>query len=70
MISHHRLRTRLSGNMRYIDMHIVVPNDWSVVQAHECADRLEKTLQNELAPATVVIHVDPFDLRKRNPQEA
>jgi cation diffusion facilitator family transporter len=66
LLSYHRLRTRLSGAMRYIDMHIVVPNEWSVVQAHECADMLEKTLEAELAPAQVVIHVDPFDLTKQN----
>jgi cation diffusion facilitator family transporter len=65
IISHHKLRTRLSGTTRYIDFHIVVPNEWSVVQAHECADALEKTLEREMDPAQVVIHVDPFDLRKQ-----
>jgi len=66
----------MSGNMRYIDMHIVVPNDWSVVQAHNVADELEKKIAYELSPAQVVIHVDPFDAakaaphsnRKRDPQ--
>ena len=64
MLSFHRLRTRLSGNTRYIDMHIVVPNDWTVVQAHDCADLLEKRLQEALSPAVAVIHVDPFDPNK------
>ncbi len=57
----HRLRTRLSGDTRYIDMHIVVPRDWSVVQAHDLADGLEKSIADAMAPAVVVIHVDPFD---------
>lgn len=61
VISHHRLRSRLSGNVKYIDFHIVVPADWSLVQAHELADTLEKRLASELAPAQVVIHVDPYD---------
>lgn len=64
LLSYHRMRTRLSGNMRYIDMHIVVPNDWSVVQAHQCADALEKAIERDLAPAQAVIHVDPFDEAK------
>lgn len=76
VLGHHRLRTRMSGNMRYIDMHIVVPNEWSVVQAHNVADELEKKIGQELAPAQVVIHVDPYDAakvtphsnRKRDPQ--
>jgi cation diffusion facilitator family transporter len=61
VISSHRLRTRLSGNTRYIDMHIVVPAEWSVVQAHAVADQLEKRLAGAFAPAAVVIHVDPYD---------
>jgi divalent metal cation (Fe/Co/Zn/Cd) transporter len=42
-------------------MHIVVPREMSLVEAHDVADGLEKTIQRELAPANVVIHVDPFD---------
>ena len=49
---------------RRIDMHIVVPNDWTVVQAHDCADALEESLEAALAPAQAVIHVDPFDPTK------
>jgi len=60
----HRLRSRLSGNERYIDMHIVVPNQMTLVAAHEVADRLEKAISAELAPAEVVIHVDPYDESK------
>ena len=62
----HRLRTRLSGVDRYIDMHIVVPNQLTVVEAHELADRLEHQIAAELAPATVVIHVDPYDESKES----
>jgi len=60
----HRLRSRLSGNLRYIDMHIVVPNHLTVVEAHEMADELEKDIASELMPAQVVIHVDPYDESK------
>lgn len=60
----HRLRTRLAGNSRTIDLHIVVPADWSVVRAHDLAESIEDEIAAELAPATVVIHVDPFDEAK------
>ena len=62
----HRLRTRQAGDDRYIDMHIVVPNGFTVVEAHELADRLEKEIAAELAPAQVVIHVDPYDEAKEH----
>jgi cation diffusion facilitator family transporter len=64
VLGHHRLRTRQSGNVRLIDMHIVVPTDWSVVQAHNVADELEKEISQKLNPAQVVIHVDPYDAAK------
>jgi cation diffusion facilitator family transporter len=68
LMNYHRLRSRLSGAVRYIDFHIVVPREWSVVQAHDLADRLEKTIQTELAPAVAVVHVDPFDPAKAGPK--
>jgi cation diffusion facilitator family transporter len=67
VISYHRLRTRHSGHVHYIDLHIVVPNNWSVVHAHDLADRLEHRICEALAPAVVVIHVDPFDPTREDP---
>lgn len=64
VLSHHRLRTRMSGETRYIDMHIVVPRDWTVVQGHDVADALEKRLVTQMHPAVVVVHVDPYDEEK------
>ncbi len=61
---YHRLRTRQSGHVRSVDFHLVVPREWSVVQAHELADDLEKAIAAELAPASVVVHVDPYDPEK------
>jgi cation diffusion facilitator family transporter len=66
-LSWHKLRARHSGSTHYVDVHVVVPRDWSVVQAHDLADRLEKTIEARLAPAVAVIHVDPFDPHKIAP---
>ncbi|MEJ5250908.1 MAG: cation transporter [Chthonomonadetes bacterium] len=62
--SWHNLRTRKSGNVRHIDLHIVFRNDATLMEAHEVADALEKRIAQELAPAHVVIHVDPYDPQK------
>ena len=63
LISYHKLRTRHSGNWHYVDVHIVVPRDWTVVQGHELADRIEKGIEKELNPAICTIHVDPSEER-------
>ena len=64
LISYHHLRTRHSGHVHYIDVHVVVPNDWTVVQGHALADSLEKAIENALRPALAVIHIDPYDASK------
>lgn len=67
VISYHRLRTRHSGNVHYVDLHIVVPNDLTIVAAHDIADRVEKSICTALDPAVVVVHVDPYDPTRDDP---
>ena len=59
LISFHKLRTRHSGEHHFVELHIVVPRIWTVVQAHDLADRIEKRIESELAPCICTIHVDP-----------
>lgn len=66
-ISWHRLRARHSGSVHYVDVHIVVPREWSVVQAHALADQLEEEIESRLQPAVATIHVDPYDPNRANP---
>jgi ferrous-iron efflux pump FieF len=61
LLSYHHLRTRRSGAMRYVEVHIVLPREWSLQQAHEVADALERRIERELAPAEATIHMDPYD---------
>jgi cation diffusion facilitator family transporter len=55
----HRLRTRKAGSHRYIDLHVVVPGDESVAEAHSMCDHLEDDLRLLLPEAEVLIHVEP-----------
>lgn len=61
ILSYHKLRTRHSGSIHYIEVHVVVPRDQSLVEAHEVADCLEHRIEAILTPAQVVVHVDPYD---------
>lgn len=58
-IDFHRLRSRKSGSMRFIDLHLVVPRKWSIEEAHQVSDRIEKEIRDALANTQVIIHVDP-----------
>ena len=59
LLEYHRFRARRSGNERHIDMHIVVPKDTSLEDAHTVTDDIEKEIMAALKNATVVIHVEP-----------
>jgi cation diffusion facilitator family transporter len=64
ILSYHKLRTRHSGSFHYIEVHVVVPRDQSLLQAHDIADTLEHRIESFLPPAQVVVHVDPYDPSK------
>jgi len=61
IVSFHQLRTRKVGNQRDIDLHLVLPKDVSVEEAHQMCDHLEMTIASRLHHTSVTIHVEPCD---------
>ena len=59
VVGFHKLRTRKSGNQRYIDLHLVMPKDASVEDAHRLCDCLERDIGNGLRHTSVTIHIEP-----------
>ena len=59
LVDFHSLRTRKAGNQRYIDLHLVMPKDISVEEAHQMCDHLERDIKSKLKRASVTIHVEP-----------
>ena len=58
-VNYHDLRTRIAGNYRFIDIHIQIPEDVSVGNAHQYCDRIENQLTSNYENLTVTIHVEP-----------
>jgi cation diffusion facilitator family transporter len=55
----HNLRLRSSGDLVYVDFHLVVPADWSVARAHSAIERLETHILARLGRAgAVLVHLD------------
>ncbi len=78
VVSFHKLRTRKAGSQRYIDLHLIMPKNTSVEEAHRMCDHLEQDIENRLHHTSVTIHVEPCSiecdqcliscsLRKRSP---
>ena len=61
VVDFHALRTRKAGSQRYIDLHLVVPKDTSLDEAHRMCDHLEQDIESKLGNTSVVIHVEPCD---------
>jgi cation diffusion facilitator family transporter len=58
-VNYHELRTRIAGNYRFIDLHIDMPKDLSVENAHKYCDMIEDKLTARFENLSVTIHVEP-----------
>ena len=59
IVGYHKLRTRKLGSQRQVDLHLVMPKDVSLEEAHVVCDRLERDIAGRLHHTSVVIHVEP-----------
>ena len=60
-IDYHALRTRESGARRFVELHVLVPGEWTIQQGHELAERLEGDIRAALPHTTVLTHLEPLD---------
>ncbi len=55
----HDLRTRSSGIQPFIQLHLELDPELSLVRAHQISDEVELLIMNEFQGAEVIIHQDP-----------
>jgi cation diffusion facilitator family transporter len=60
-IQFHDLRARIAGSHRLITLHVLVPGDMAVQQAHELMENIEGDIRARLQNLLVVTHVEPLD---------
>ena len=58
-VNYHDLRTRIAGNYRFIDIHVEIPENESVGNAHMYCDSIEDELKSIYENLSVSIHVEP-----------
>lgn len=59
VVGYHKLRTRKAGPQRHIDVHLIVPENLSVAEAHAVAEDVEDQIRDSFGPAHVITHVEP-----------
>ncbi|WP_279107583.1 cation diffusion facilitator family transporter [Gordonia paraffinivorans] len=55
----HDIRTREAGHQRFVQLHMLVPGDWSVQRAHDLAEEVEGELHDAVADLSITTHIEP-----------
>ena len=58
-IDFHGVRTRRSGQRRFVTVHVLVPGAWTVQRGHDLAEQVESAIGRALPQATVQTHLEP-----------
>ncbi|NVN93310.1 MAG: cation transporter [Desulfuromonadales bacterium] len=58
-IEYHKLRTRKSGHIRHIDMHLVVPRQITVEAGHILSDEITADIKKCLLHSQILVHIEP-----------
>ena len=56
----HAVRTRQAGARRFISFHMLVPDDWTVAQAHRLSEEIESRIRSMVPNAGVFTHIEPI----------
>jgi cation diffusion facilitator family transporter len=59
-VKFHAFRTRQAGARRFISFHILVPDAWSVAQAHRLSEEIEERIRSLVENAGVFTHIEPI----------
>ena len=62
----HELRTRQAGAIKFIQFHLELSDDLSLIEAHSIGDEIELSISEALAPCEVFIHHDPSSAMQSN----
>ena len=59
-VEFHAVRTRLAGASKFINMHVLVPNEWTVEHGHALLNQLESELKESLPNSNIFTHLEPL----------
>ena len=60
-VEFHALRSRQSASQRFLSVHMLVPGDWTVHDAHHIAEAFESDIRAELGDAVINTHLEPAE---------
>jgi divalent metal cation (Fe/Co/Zn/Cd) transporter len=66
----HQVRCRRANDELWVELHLLVPGELTVLEAHERATRVERAINAAFAPerANVTSHIEPADHDRAHPR--
>lgn len=58
----HQIRTRMSGPVRFIQLHLELNDDMTLMEAHHISDKVEESIMKVFPNSDVLIHQDPYTI--------
>jgi len=59
-VEFHAVRTRQSGASKFINMHVLVPNEWTVEHGHALLNKLEAEMREQMPNCNIFTHLEPL----------
>ncbi|WP_242393514.1 cation diffusion facilitator family transporter [Anaeromyxobacter oryzisoli] len=60
-VQFHALRTRQAGPRRFVELHVLVPGDWSVTRGHALLEEIEQEIRDVVPQCKVTTHLEPLE---------
>ena len=57
----HALRTRQAGRQAFIDLHVLVPGDWTVQRGHDLLEQIEADIRAVVPFSHLTTHLEPIE---------
>ena len=65
----HDLRTRKAGIQQYVQFHLELEDELTIIEAHVISDEVEELMIKNFPNTETIIHIDPRSLYKRKARE-
>ena len=65
VLGYHDLRSRVSGSLYFIELHLELDGNLTLFEAHQISDRTEERITAVFPHAQVIIHQDPYGLNEK-----
>ncbi|ALG86204.1 cation diffusion facilitator family transporter [Gordonia phthalatica] len=60
-VDFHDVRTREAGHLRFVQLHMLVPGEWTVQRGHDLLEEVETSLHQAVEDLRPTIHLEPIE---------